>query len=287
MPKTALLEQLKNVLDAEQVNAFSAKIDLLVEEKAEERANVILEEERVAMKDRLAKSADEFVKNEITKAREEFSALLEEEKKNYESRLVEEIKVLEEQLVPVLDKVLEEQVNTVLPESIQEKVAMFEIYQPIVVGSQRLFEEHLVPVTADADAQISKLKSDVVQLNEELEVVIGERDEKSQELVTAKKRLLLEEKGVNLTETQKQRAYELFEESTFEMMQERIDNTVTMLEEQNGLRGSENDNENKDTDFDPASSVEDEAVLEEQKTNPEPSQEQGLNSFRKTIDGLL
>lgn len=294
MPKTALIKDLEGILTPEQANAFSAKIDLLVEEKAEERANAILEEERVEMKAKLAKSAEEFVGVEVKKARDEFDSLLQEEKKNFETRLVEEIKVLEEKLIPTLDKVLEEQVNTVLPNDVQEKLALFEIYQPIIVGSQKLFEEHLAPLTADADAQISKLKNDVIQLNEELEVTINESESRSLELEKTKKLLLLEEKGVNLTESQKSRAFELFEESTFDMMKERIDSTVQMLEEQNGFHVSDPHNENKDSDMNPNATIEDGGedgkILEEEKkaiSNVWKPTEVPLNAFKQQIEGLL
>jgi len=227
-----ITEKLKEVLSPEDLKTIEEGIQKMVDDEVALRVEEKTKE--------LDEKAEEFCQMKIAEGVDkEKEALIAE----YDKKMDE----LEDTMVERLDKFLEVEISEQISEETLKKIAINESLKPLVDGIKQLFEEKYVELDSDGEKAIADSKEEIQQLKDQNSDLMAEKIELAKLAEGAAIKLLISDKTVDLTETQKDRVSAFCEGKTFEDVQEKIDRFVAIVEDDTEDKGEElNEEEEKD-----------------------------------------
>ena len=210
----ASLNEARTALETEYAEKEAQLVDLY------EEKNRKLEEE---YKGKVVELTEEH-KAEIERQLEEEGVVTREKFETFRQMFEEK----EEQMVEALNKFLNEQIAEKISDRlIRESVASEELVS-LVEGIKMLYEEHYSGI--DETAGIRKIREENKELKEAYERLFSEKADLSQKLEEAATRLLITEKTRDLSDDQAEKVTTYFEGRDFDFVKDRIDNFVTLTE---------------------------------------------------------
>lgn len=227
MKKT--LDQLKTILTEEQFSAFTSSIRELVETRADEKVQALLEEERVVFKAQLQAKAEEWLTLAVEEKEHNFKKLLQEAREEYDSRLVEEVKAIEARVIKTMDRVLEEEVDTALPNDIRLNAAKAQVYGEIVNRTIGVLEEQAIAI--NPNNAYYKVIEENKQLASELASVKDQVSTLASDKNRLQTRLFIEHKTSHLPDREREQVLALYKGASLEDVKARIEDTIEVLEE--------------------------------------------------------
>ena len=145
---------------------------------------------------RVAVKEDELVKK-LTESSEAFieeqlSERIAEKEKELEEKAMEEKVQFEEKMVNYLDMFLENEINANISDEVVEKVALKEVFEPIVTGIKALYEENGLFIESSDEKIVENLQKQVDEYKTKLADKINENVELAQigEQAAAKLKLI-------------------------------------------------------------------------------------------------
>lgn len=250
-----ITDKIKEILTPEDLKAFESAVETMVSEKVNTQVKTkvaLIEEE---MKNKYDKIAEEYVQKTVAEELEkEKSSLIE----TYDSKLNN----LEKKIVSKLDTFLEHVITENISDDMLEKVAINETLSPVVDGIKKVLSENHIEYKAEGQKVLSDLKESVEQKDKQLSEQIQKNIELEERLEKTATFMLISEKTVGLTTTQKQRVTDMFKNKSFDEVEESIDNFVDIVKENyNPIKNEKKVVEEKVID----KIVSDKDVIEEEK----------------------
>lgn len=279
----SVLEKFKDSLSAEDFVQLEEMVVTMIEEKAKERADLIVEE----VKAELETLAESYTAMKIEEAVSEKVSLLEEEyqhktelfketaiekiqemaegyiAKEVETKVeeirtvlqeeyAEKVEILEENVVDKLDKFLDLEITSKISDELLEAVAINETYAPIIAGIQHLFETKYVAIDSEGSKIVEAAKAEAEDAKKKLDEAFAEKVKLASKVEKLQTGLLIATKTEGLTESQKDRAMLMLEGKSYEDVLSKIDTVVDIITEAEDVIGGTskteviNENENHD-----------------------------------------
>ena len=222
-----IVEKLNGVLSAEDVTQFKADVEKLIESKSTEKAQLVIDTEKVKIEEQADKDYQEKFITESAKIEE---SLLEE----YDAYMDE----LENTLVEKMDVYLDKEFISKIPEEAINKVAVNEAYASVVDGIMNVLEEgYIAPdstgiaVIKEKDSVIVEKDSKIQELESSVEELVNENKKITITAEKAAVNLLISEKTLDCTDTEKTRVSKMFESKSFDDIFSSIDSFVSVIKE--------------------------------------------------------
>lgn len=266
MAKESVIEKFRDGLSPEQFTELEESIKTLVEDKAKVRAELLIEEE----KNRLEELAEEFCEKEVNARLEDAKKTLEESynqkisefkkvttekleeiSENYcELKIKEEvskkvvqleeayeskIQKLEENVLDQLDKFIDAEISEKISDDLLSEIAINEAYKPVIAGIQALFEGNLVGLDSDGSKKIKELEAKNKEISDKLNEAYEEKIKVHEKNDKLKSALLISSKCDGLTNTQKNRVISMFEGKSYDEVNSKIGDFISLLEEKEEL----------------------------------------------------
>jgi hypothetical protein len=258
----SVISKFKDGLSPEEFAELETSINAVIEEKARERADLIVE---VAKKE-LEELAEEFTAKKVEQLVSEKTAELEESfkvraekfkesaiekldemaesyvaeevekrvealKVTLEEGYADKIQILEDNVVATLDKFLELEVSEKISDALLESIAINETYAPIVAGIRDLFETKFVALDVDGKSVIKEAEEKASALKTRL----SESTDKNLALIAEMDKLKLEnlvlKETASLTESQKSRVSIMLEGKSFADASSKISTIMEIVSE--------------------------------------------------------
>jgi hypothetical protein len=220
-----IVEKLKDVLSAEDLDGIKTTISEMVKEKSD----LIVEEETKRLETLAEQYCEEKVTTDLKTAKE---ALIED----YDKKLED----LETTIVEKVDRFIDLEISSKISDDTFKSIAINETYGPVIDGVMKVFAENYKPLSTVGPAKevegikakldesvkkVGKLNSRVKELHEE-KLELSELTEK------AATRLLIKENTGSLTEGEQTRVNTFFEGKSFDEVEDKIGDFVEMITEQ-------------------------------------------------------
>jgi len=211
-----ITDKIKEMLTPQDLKVFEAAIEKMI------ATRVNLKEEEIKAKyDELA---EEYVSKKVNEELESAKANLIEE---YDSKL----KNIEQKVVTKLGSFLDHVIVEQISEESIEKLAINEIAMPVVEKIKEVFGSHYIDLDSDGSGILKQEKIKTSSLEKELSEAHAKIMESEERLEKSATFLLISEKTVGLTNTQKQRVAKMFKNKKFEDVKDGIDTFVEMVKE--------------------------------------------------------
>ncbi len=249
MKISELLKKLGGTLSEEDLVNFEDAISKMVTEKAELR----VEEEKKKIELQMEE-----------KGKKDIETKVEEAKKALQEDFDNQAKDLEEKLVNTLDKFLESEINEKISDETLNKVAISETYKPIVNGIIELIEQKFVALDTEGHGLVREAKEEIEKKEDELSTIMSEKMDLKEENQTLKVKLLISEKTDGLTEDQKKRVTEMFEDKDYKEACDKINSFIEIVSEKD-------ESDNNDNDDEPETNVNEDVNAEQQTPEEEKS----------------
>ncbi len=207
-------------------DAIKALIEEKVSLKSEEKTTLLENEYKVKFEVEVNEKV-EAEKQKLVEANEQYQ------------------KDFEKNMIDTLDAFLDSQINENISDKALEKVAINETAEPIVNGIKKLFEENHLELDSEGD---KLLKSEVAK-NEKLEEQNSDLINKNMELNKLNEdsaiKIRLNEATKDLTEKEAEKVNSFCEGKTFDDIDKKVDNYVSMIVEENNEKDNKVGNEEK------------------------------------------
>lgn len=213
-----LTEKMKEVLSEDDQKKLEATISEMVEQKANERADLKVEQKEKELKATLeadfAKKLDEAVLAEKTKM---------------EELKTREMADLEESLLEKLSSFLDLQIKEKISDETLERIAVNETYKPIIEGIKHLFEDKFIDLDTDGASIMKEAKEEIEVLNDKISFEISEKIDLKDKLDRALADVVIVTKTKDLTEAQATKVKEFFDDKSLAEVEKRIDAFLEMI----------------------------------------------------------
>jgi hypothetical protein len=223
-------------LTEEQTNVISSKLDKLIESRvdakvkfqtevveaeAKEKYDVLLSEATTKYKDNVKQLEEALVekaatfKESLHKAHNEVKTKLSENKDS-------EIKEFKESIVEKLDKYLKLELDKKIPDTYVEAVAKMQIFEPIVEGMKKTFEDNYLKIDEENFGLLKDAREEIIKARESEASLVKENMEINDELQKYKRSMKISTVCEGLTDTQRERASTLLESYDVDEIEERF-----------------------------------------------------------------
>jgi hypothetical protein len=257
-----VLQKFQESLSAEDFAELEESIQELINEKANIKVELKLDEERLRIEElaeefckmevgtRLAlkeKALNESYEAKIAEFKDTAVGKLEEMADKYvkeslaeetakiteklEEKYAEKFEKLEESVLDNLDKFLDMEITSKISDELLEAVAINECHKPLIAGIFSLFESHLVGLDATGLKQIQEAEEKAKTFETKLNEAYQEKIKTHQKIDDLKTGLLIAQKADGLTEKNKNKIIKMFEGKSFDEVSGKIDSFVEILEE--------------------------------------------------------
>lgn len=202
---------------------------------------ILTEEDLTKLQNLMKRIIAESVEEKVSKAKSEMALLQEEfiskqveeklvtEKATLEEQYNEKLNALENNIKEKLSMFLEAEVSTKLSDEMVSKIALNEIYEPVINGVLKVFEEKYVAIDAEGYKIMSEAKSEIDRLETLNSQSIKEKMTVLAENNVLKAKLLIEEKTYGLNEDQKSKVKIMFESKEYDVIKNNIESFVDTL----------------------------------------------------------
>lgn len=207
-------EKLKGVMSEEDILAFESDVKKAIEESTDLRVEATVKD--------VEEKADEYCEMMIEKKTAEIK---EELIKEYDEKLSK----LETDIVEKLDVFLESEISSQIKPELFESVARTKVYEPIIEGIVKLFEEKYVALDTDGNTLVKKLEEDVSGLKKQLDEQISKNMESNKLLEKVAVSHLIGDKTKDLTESQVTKVKSFFESKGFDEVEEKIESFIDLI----------------------------------------------------------
>jgi hypothetical protein len=230
-----ILEKLKGVLTEEDLTRLQNTLQRMVLESVNEKTE--------KAKAELAVLQEEFVNKEVARLLEEKLAT---EKTIIEESYKQKYDTLESDVLSKLSLFLESEVATKISDSTISKIAMNEIYEPLVNNLLKVFEENYVAIDTEGYKIMSEAKEEIERLEDEHSKTVTEKMSLLKENKILQTKLLIESKTYGLNAEQKDKVKIMFESKEPVDVEKSIDKYVEVLIESE-ISGKGNDKNSEKT----------------------------------------
>jgi hypothetical protein len=184
-----------------------------------------VDSKEVALKEKYELISEEYVTEQISEKEEKLKESLNEE--NDEWR-----KELESSLIDKFDQFLDSEIDGKISDSLLEDTAYLEIAKPIVESIKKIYEDNHVSLDSEGAKVIAEAKEEVVSLKEQLSESINKTMEAEKLAETGAIKLRISEAVDGLSEEDSAKVKTLFEDKSFDEINAKIDNYVSILAEE-------------------------------------------------------
>lgn len=211
-----IIEKLKDNLSEADLKDFKQEFEKLVESRALEYAG---EREKI-----LQKAAEKMIAEQVA---ENKSMLAEQFKKERDQELTE----IEEMLTETVSECIKEALKEAVSDDMLQKIALAEMYQPIIEGTQQLFENHLVKLSPSSSKQIKKLEEQVEKLEQKLDESYERNFEHERDKEALKRAVLIESAKLDLKPHQAKELETICEGVSFDVLEKNMGRYVKHIME--------------------------------------------------------
>lgn len=211
-----ILERLSTTLSEADLKEFKAEFESLVESRAVDYA---AEKEKI-----LEKAAERMIAEEVKKETSALVEKLELEKK-------QELAEIEELLTETVSQCIKEALKEAVSDDMLTKIALAEMYQPIIEGTQSLFENHLVKLSPSSNKKIQILESKISTLEKKLDESIEQNFEHERDKEALKRAILIESAKLDLTASQAKQLDMICEGVEFATIEKNMDKYIAHIQE--------------------------------------------------------
>jgi len=209
------LEKL-GITSEDQKSIESAITDLISE---------AVDSKEVALKEKYELISEEYVKEQLEKKEVELTDSLNEENDEWK-------KELEVSLIDKFDQFLDSEIDGKISDSLLEDTAYLEIAKPIVKSIKKVYEDNHVSLDSEGSKVIAEAKDEVIKLKDDLSEAINAKMEAEKLAETGAIKLRISESVVGLSEEDSAKVKTLFEDKSFDEIDSKIDNYVSILAEE-------------------------------------------------------
>lgn len=213
-----IIEKLKGVLTEEDLSRLQTTLQRMVTEAVETKT--------AEAKKELALLQEEFINKEVARLTEEKVAiektLLEE---SYANRSAE----FEKDIASKLSMFLESEVATKISDDMVAKIALNEIYEPVINGVMKVFEEKYVAIDTEGHTIMMEAKEEIDRLEKVHSEKIKENMLLTEENNRLKTKVLIEEKCFGLNQEQKNKVVLMFESKNYSEVETGIEKFIDVL----------------------------------------------------------
>lgn len=216
-----ILKKFKDVLTEEDLKSFQEEITKFLTEESEKRTNLLYEEkvkELEANTEKYLEESKEEIKNTLTE--------------DYDKKIEE----LEEKLVVALDTFCDKHIEEKISDELITKIAINETLLPVVDGIKKVFENCHLELDVEGTGIVKKLQEEKESLSKQLSeaiadklTVIEEKTKISESLEKISVKTLINEKIEGLSEEQKVRVFNMFEDKKFDDVKTNIDSMIDLV----------------------------------------------------------
>jgi hypothetical protein len=249
-------------LAPELAKDVAAGLAPIIEDMIQEESKKLLEDQIEEHKQHLETLSDNFIQEYKVATEEKTAKLIQDMRQDFVSQITDELKAIETKVVTHLDTILEDSVSANFSTQEINKIAMVEIYEPVINGIRGLFQDHAKPLDETGLKQVDQLQERVRTLEDAVNAGAREKHRLSRELESAQKSLLFEQKTSHLPESQRAALSKMFQDADLGFCRDHIEQQVELLEDQVSHLGGEGDdvNTNPATDIHPGVSSADTPV---------------------------
>lgn len=216
-----ITDKIKEMLTPEDLKVFEAAIEKMVDTR------VKLKEEEI--KSKYDELAEEYVSKKVSEELETAKATLIED---YDEKL----KNIEQKVVTKLGSFLDHVIVEQISEASIEKLAINEIAMPVIEQIKKLFGSNYIDLDANGSGLLKQEQQKVAKIEKELSEAHAKIMESEERLEKSATFLLISEKTIGLTESQKQRVTKMFKNKKFDEVKDSIDTFVEMVKESTGSK---------------------------------------------------
>lgn len=223
MSKT-ITQKIKDLLTVEDRKVFEGAIEAMISERVTKKLGGLVALKEEELKKQYDVMAEEYVAKEIEKRLDSAKAKLME---GYDKKLFN----LEKKIVSKLDSFLEHVIVEQISDEMIEKIAINETLLPLVNNIKSVFAQNHIELNSDGEKKIAELTEAAAAKDKELSESIATNMELQERLEKSAIFLMISEKSVGLTNTQKKKVVEMFKDKKFEEVDKKIDDFVTLIKE--------------------------------------------------------
>jgi len=217
MEKT-VTQKIQEILNEEDQKIFESAVEKSINDKVTKEVAIKVEES----KKKLDSLAEEYVSKEVASRLETEKAKLVEE---YDSKL----ESLEKKIVSKVDSFIEHVIMEQISDASIEKLAINEVFKPVVEGIQKVYSENFIVLESDSSKKINESDKKVKELQTQLSESMAKLMESEERLEKTATFLLISEKCDGLTKTQKERVVSFFKSKAFDEVNENIETVLEMV----------------------------------------------------------
>lgn len=253
----SVTEKIKELLPEEDLQIFESSIEKMINDKV--NTMVALREEEI--KKEYDTLAEQYVVKEVEKRVTEETAKLVEE---YDSKLT----VLESKVVAKLDSFFDHVISEQISDKMLEKIAINEVYAPVVEGMKKVYAENFITLNSDASVKLQESDDKIKKLETQLSESMSKLMEAETRLEKTAGYLLISEKTEGMLGSEKKRVFDMFKNKKFEDIKQGIDPMVEMIKENKKFGNSLVTESKKEPTVAPRKKVLDESVEQIDRVAP-------------------
>lgn len=212
-----ITENLKKVLDEDQLKQLESAIQAVINEQVELKVA-----EKTA---EIEKISEEYVTEAVQEQ-------LNEKTKELETQYAQKLEEFENTVVDNLDIFLENEISEKISDETIAKIAINEALEPVVVGIKKLFAENFLELDSEGSSLIKAANEKVESLTNENTNLIDEKIQLTEKMEKLATKMRIDESLVGLTEGQTIRVKEFFADKSFEEVDGKIQSFVDMILEE-------------------------------------------------------
>ena len=200
----------------DQKSIESAITDLITE---------AVDAKEVTLKEKYELISEEFVQSQLKEKEASVTLSLTEENEEWK-------KELEAGLIDKIDSFIDSEIDGKISDSLLEDTAYLEIAKPIVESIKKIYEDNHVSLDSEGTKVIAEAKEEVANMKESLSEAINDKMEAVTLAESGAVKLRIIEATDGLADEDASKVKNLFEDKSFEEIDGKIDNYVTILSEE-------------------------------------------------------
>lgn len=188
--------------------------------------NEAVAEKETVLSDKYELLSEEYVKKTIAEKEEELKVSMNEENEEWK-------KELESSLIDKIDQFLDSEIDGNINEKLFEDTAYLQIAKPIVESIKKIYEENHISIDSEGSKVLAESKEEVESLKDQLSEAINAKMEAESLAEIASVKLRISEAVDGLSDEDSKKVKELFEGKSFDEVDSKLDNYISILNEEN------------------------------------------------------
>ena len=223
MSKT-VIETVKELLPADQLQLFEAAVKKLVDTQVVEQVSNLLVLKEEELQNKYEKLSEAFIAEEIEKREKIIQASLVE---SYDKMIND----LETKITLKIETYMDTAINEQISDEMLEKVAINETLKPVVEGVRKVFEANHLTLESNASDKVAKLQEQLAEATKKISDTTSRNLQLESKLEKTARILLIKEKTAGLSGPDATIVENAFTHRKFDDIMSGIDGYITLIKE--------------------------------------------------------